>query len=243
MKLTIVLAITLTLSTTSARSLLNLKDLKDFLRNPYQYAIPVSPTAPYSTPSSTIHSSLTLSSIIPEVLDDFSPSYALSIIYPETHSSVELGNDIPVPEVKEAPVFEIHSIDADGFGENKKKKNATFTLILTDPDAKSRSNPKWSEMCHWIVTRVTVDDTISPIRILANDELISYLPPGPPPKTGRHRYVFVLLKGEEGQELSKPKERQHWGYGKVRHGVRDWAGEMDLEVVGANWFYALNKKQ
>lgn len=241
MKLNTILAISLTLSTTSARSL-SLQDLKDFLRDPYQYSIP-NPTLSSNSPS-TIHSSLTLSSIIPEVLDDFTPSYALSIVYTDTHSSVELGNDIPVPEVNEPPVFEIHGIIDDALRESK-KENYTYTLILTDPDAKSRSNPKWSEMCHWIVTNVTVDDTTpsSPLRITANHELMSYLPPGPPPKTGRHRYVFVLLKGEEGRELTKPKERQHWGYAKVRHGVRDWAGSNGLEVVGANWFYALNKKQ
>jgi len=25
-----------------------------------------------------------------------------------------------------------------------------MTIILTDPDAPSRKDPKWSEMCHWI---------------------------------------------------------------------------------------------
>lgn len=26
-----------------------------------------------------------------------------------------------------------------------------LTLALTDPDAPSRKDPKWGEMCHWIV--------------------------------------------------------------------------------------------
>lgn len=63
-------------------------------------------------------------------------------------------------------------------------------------------------------------------------ELIEYLAPSPPPKTGKHRYVFVLLVGTEGRNLTKPEERPHWGYGKVRHGVRDWAEENGLSVVG-----------
>ena len=63
-----------------------------------------------------------------------------------------------------------------------------------------------------------------------------YLPPTPPPKTGYHRYVFVLLmprtdKGVQG-ELTKPKDRQHWGYGYVGAGVREWANENDLLVIG-----------
>lgn len=44
--------------------------------------------------------------------------------------------------------------------------------------------------------------------------------------------MFVLLAGPEGTELTKPEERPHWGYGKVRHGVRDWAEENGLAVVG-----------
>lgn len=72
-------------------------------------------------------------------------------------------------------------------------------------------------------------------------ELKSYFPPAPPPKTGPHRYVFVLLEGSAAPE--PPKKRPHWGYGKVRHGVRDWAEENDLKVVGANFFFAQNKKQ
>jgi len=96
-------------------------------------------------------------------------------------------------------------------------------------------------MCHWIATNVTLSpssffpSSFSPSthnKIQIEDELISYLPPSPPPKTGKHRYVFVLLAGSEGTEVKKPEERPHWGYGKVRHGVRDWAEENGLIVVG-----------
>ena len=73
--------------------------------------------------------------------------------------------------------------------------------------------------------------------------LESYYPPSPPKGTGVHRYVFVLLEGDvaDSEKLSAPTERKHWGYGKSRHGVRDWAAEYGLEVVGANFFYAQNE--
>jgi len=44
-------------------------------------------------------------------------------------------------------------------------------------------------------------------------------------------------------KIKVPRERAHWGYGKVRHGVRDWAKDSDLKVVGANFFFAQHKKQ
>jgi phosphatidylethanolamine-binding protein (PEBP) family uncharacterized protein len=73
-------------------------------------------------------------------------------------------------------------------------------------------------------------------------EVEYYYPPAPPKKTGPHRYVFVLLEGGV-LNLVPPKERPHWGYDKERHGIRDWAAQNNLTVVGANFFFAQNKKQ
>lgn len=92
--------------------------------------------------------------------------------------------------------------------------------------------------------------------------------PGPPPKTGKHRYIFLLFAPTNGTtdrlNLTKPEDRQHWGTGKERHGVRDWAINNGLAPVGkapwtficldlladsadsllaANFFYAQNEEQ
>lgn len=74
-----------------------------------------------------------------------------------------------------------------------------------------------------------------------------YFPPAPPPKTGYHRYVFVLLapaaNDEPSGHLEKPNDRPHWGYGKVGAGVREWAAENDLIAVGEtpyHCFFALD---
>lgn len=109
-----------------------------------------------------------------------------------------------------------------------------------------------AQMCHWIVTNLTlpfqssnsdrVPDLLSSLFAAEEfkdngiEEIVPYLPPTPPPKTGYHRYVFVLLAPttENGiqAELSKPKDRPHWGYGKVGAGVREWADENGLVAVG-----------
>ncbi|KAJ9603212.1 carboxypeptidase Y inhibitor [Cladophialophora chaetospira] len=195
---------------------------------------------------STIRDVLHKHLVIGDVLDDFEPSYYLDIKYPKNHESVLLGNDIPVDSVSSRPVFTFHSIDAAYSPPRKsdKHKKSAFTLILTDPDAKSRDNPKWSEMCHWILTNLTTPVAPDPPRLLKAKagEIEEYLPPGPPPKTGAHRYVFVLLEGDT-TSLKAPKDRKHWGYDKPRHGVRDWAKDNGLTVVGANFFYAENEKQ
>ncbi|MCJ1297605.1 hypothetical protein MMC08_000392 [Hypocenomyce scalaris] len=121
-----------------------------------------------------------------------------------------------------------------------------------------------AQMCHWIVTNITLSSSAAEgeeyVLTPMFDELMSYVPPSPPPKTGYHRYVFALLAPSSsittaaidtssttitanGLDLKKPKDRPHWGYGKVGKGVRDWAEENKLTVVGANFFYAENEKQ
>jgi phosphatidylethanolamine-binding protein (PEBP) family uncharacterized protein len=137
-----------------------------------------------------------------------------------------------------------------------------YTVTLTDPDAPSRDDPKWSEMCHWIATNISISESTRTILSLPKhgltqmssedistspDDVIEYKPPGPPPKTGKHRYVFLVFAPTNGTterlHLSKPKERQHWGTGKDEGGVRQWAGENGLVPVAANFIYAKNKKQ
>ena len=197
-----------------------------------------SPLNKHYSLSSTIRDTLLANEVIGDVLDDFEPTYFLNLDFPKHHESVLLGNDIPVSAVQKRPVYTFHSltIDADT------SKNSTFTLVLTDPDAKSRDNPKWSEMCHWILTNLTTPIPEPASLLKVEGELKGYKPPGPPAKTGAHRYVFVLLEGDSS-DLTGPKERQHWGYRKNRHGVRQWAKQNNLTVVGANFFFAQNKKQ
>lgn len=67
-------------------------------------------------------------------------------------------------------------------------------------------------------------------------------PPGPPQKTGLHRYIFVLLAGDN-KNITAPGDRKNWGTGKARNGVRQWAEEQGLVVLGANYFVSKNKKQ
>lgn len=176
------------------------------------------------------------------VLDDFVPHFSLQLTYPATHTTVSLGNEIPPSRVQEAPVFDFYPFTP-SLTLGNACCNESYTLVLTDPDAKSHKDPIWSEMCHWIVTNVTSPELVEPGRpgeLPVPAVLEPYLPPSPQAGTDWHRYVFVLMAGDKTQteKLRAPKHRKHWGYGKVRHGVRDWAKEYGLQVLGANFFYA-----
>ena len=184
------------------------------------------------------------------VLDDFQPSVYVTLSYPSRHKTVDLGNKIKPKKVTSPPVFHI---EPSTVGPARTvRSNMTYTLVLSDPDATSRAEPVKGQMCHWIVTNLTLPvqssnsdgalDWLSSFYSAKESEdkgikgIIPYLPPTPPPKTGYHRYVFVLLgpatEESMGRELTKPTDRPHWGYGKVGAGVREWADENDLVAVG-----------
>jgi phosphatidylethanolamine-binding protein (PEBP) family uncharacterized protein len=168
----------------------------------------------------------------------------------------DLGNTIKPKHLQDAPTITLKdSTDPDGITSS----NMTYIITLTDPDAPSRDDPKWSEMCHWIAANVTLSQktvSILPVTFVNTnnyetssgpDDVVEYKPPGPPPKTGKHRYVFLAFAPKNGTseplELTKPKDRQHWGMGEERGGVRDWAEGNGLVPVAANFIYAKNKKQ
>ncbi|KAI4254358.1 MAG: hypothetical protein LQ352_003146 [Teloschistes flavicans] len=227
---------------------------------------------PLSSTASSIRRALQSAQLIPDVLDeDFTPIYTLDVTYPRTNVSVALGNKLKPAAVSAPPNAGSFPVDSKPVPTPTTRGSTTETwaLVLTDPDATSRSDPVKAEMCHWIVVievspeaggsvvQVPMDnevigdvlevDTIVPgLEGPPHSELMSYFPPAPPPKTGYHRYTFVLLAPKPGSKVTgvkKPKERPHWGYGKIGKGVRDWAVDNSLTPVAANYFLARNKKQ
>ncbi|EXF82180.1 phosphatidylethanolamine-binding protein [Colletotrichum fioriniae PJ7] len=186
-----------------------------------------------------VHEELDKAKVIPTVLDDFEPIIGVAAEWSSSNVA-DLGNTLKPADLQSAPTVAIVS------GSSMTSVIATtYVLTLTDPDAPTRSNPIWSEFCHWIAvsSSPTISSGIEPADL---DEVIEYKPPGPPPKTGKHRYVFTAWVPANGTkeklELSKPAERKHWG-GQEGRGVQKWAKENGLVAVGANFIYAQNEKQ
>lgn len=188
------------------------------------------------------------------MIDDFEGKCFVVPLYGKKERPVALGNVFKESKTKEKPALRIYCPHM--------KSTPGLTIALTDPDAPSRDDPKWSEICHWISIvpisdqdgieieledRTEEKDLVECKRFVgcfsceAKHQFVDK-PPGPPPKTGYHRYVFLLLEGDNSN-LTAPGDRQHWGTGKERHGVRDWAKKEGLEVIGANYFIEKNKKQ
>ena len=73
------------------------------------------------------------------VLDDFEPSLSIFVSYPLHHKAVDLGNKIKPQAVAVVPNFEI--VTSSIASTKTLNPSASFTLVLTDPDATSRAEP------------------------------------------------------------------------------------------------------
>ena len=208
------------------------------------------------------------------MLDDFLPTLLLDVSWPAGDNvTAHLGNLLNPSDLQKQPKVTLFDESLLPISlTNKEEMNLVITL--TDPDAPSRDSPKWSEMCHWVAYNIPTvvpptgsSSSLSFADFIANippirhnkhknkkylKKIVSYKPPGPPPKTGQHRYVFTAFAPANGTtdklHLSKPAERQHWGYGKGKSkkdtlGVRQWARQNGLVAVAANFVYAENEKQ
>lgn len=215
-------------------------------------------------------------------MDDFSPTALLSVEYPNGNA-VLVGNTLSPDCAQDVPEIQITPDGADtngddiytvvwrhGSGGSGAVANRNDAQVLTDPDAPSRDDPKWSEFCHWIVTGLkaaSIEDIAmaqsaeaSTIDTSKGRHVIEYMGPAPPPETGKHRYVFLLYKNGNTVDMEGPSARKRWGNEDSRQGARKWAKKYDLELVGmgccsvaiqqllltcvgANFFFAQNKSQ
>lgn len=171
------------------------------------------------------------------MVDDFVPSLLLDAKW-SSENRASLGNTLKPGKLQDAPSI---------FLGGHRSHQVDTVVILTDPDAPSRKDPKWAEVCHWIARShvppsAQTDgefDESAPSHSLGLEDIMPYKPPGPPEGTGKHRYVFLALVPRNGTterlHPTKPGDRKHWGYdsddGETR-GVREWARENGLVPVG-----------
>ncbi|XP_071734291.1 CEN-like protein 1 [Rutidosis leptorrhynchoides] len=133
--------------------------------------------------------SLVVGRVIGDVVDQFTPSLTMDVTY-NSHHTVFNGHELKPNIITCKPHVQIGGVDM----------RSSYTLILTDPDAPSPSDPYLREHLHWIVTDIpgTTDATFG-------REIVSYEKPNP--VIGIHRYVFLLFKQRARQSVRPPVSR------------------------------------
>ncbi|KAL8456774.1 hypothetical protein ACS0TY_034863 [Phlomoides rotata] len=129
--------------------------------------------------------------VIGDVIDVFVPTVSMSVSYGSKH--VNNGCDIK-PSMASAPPKVTITGNADEL----------YTLVMTDPDAPSPSEPTLREWVHWIVTDIPGCSNVTRGR-----EMVEYV--GPQPTIGIHRYILVLFRQKARLEGSEaPESRAHF---------------------------------
>ncbi|KAF8378634.1 hypothetical protein HHK36_029983 [Tetracentron sinense] len=117
---------------------------------------------------------LVVGRVIGDVVDMFVPSVAMSVSYGSKH--VTNGCDVKPSISTNPPIVRISG-----------RADDLYTLVMTDPDAPSPSEPSLREWVHWIV--VDIPGGTNPSR---GKEILPYT--GPRPPVGIHRYILVLFQ-------------------------------------------------
>ncbi|XP_075148652.1 protein D2-like [Haematobia irritans] len=113
--------------------------------------------------------------IVPDVIPQ-APSLLLKVSY-DNGLKADKGYELTPTQVQKQPTVEWRAYD-----------NEYFTLIMTDPDVPSRTDPKFGEFRHWLVGNIPGN------HIDQGDVIAAYVGAGPPKGTDLHRYVFLLYK-------------------------------------------------
>ncbi|KAF8845560.1 PEBP-like protein [Paxillus ammoniavirescens] len=196
---------------------------------------------PLLDPFSAVTVAVRQAGIIPDVIPDKSPftPEALLVVKWPTGKQATLGNTLTTIDTADEP-----SVSFTPMQSFAAASDIGYTLVMTDPDAPSRENPKMGQWRHWVVTglqapALTALDTGDLRARFSKSATTPYQPPAPPRGTGPHRYVFLLyqepildfvIPPDAPEHKNGPNDRAKWNAAK-------FAEEYGLKLVGVNYFF------
>ncbi|CAG9791324.1 unnamed protein product [Diatraea saccharalis] len=135
---------------------------------------------------STVAKSFEANHVVPDVVPK-APAALAKVVF-SSGVEVKEGNVLTPTQVKDVPTV---TWDA--------SPDQLYTLAMTDPDAPSREDPKFREWHHWLVSNIPGNN------VAAGETLSAYIGSGPPPKTGLHRYVYLVYKQPSRLTFDEPR--------------------------------------
>nr|CAG4711301.1 unnamed protein product [Naegleria fowleri] len=132
---------------------------------------------------------------------DSGDGLSMEINYPN-NVTVMFESKLTPSLVKHEPSIQLKVKDL-----NKYQPGHYFTMILSDPDAPSRRDPRNREWLHWIKANMKINEDGS-VSMKEVSNVADYMGSMPPKGTGYHRYVFSLFY-HTGKLVHLPEH--HWG--------------------------------
>ncbi|KAH8306177.1 hypothetical protein KR018_003489 [Drosophila ironensis] len=158
--------------------------------------------------------------IVPDVVDAV-PAGALEVTYPDG-KAVKQGNELTPTQVKDQPTVIWPVSEGDNL----------FTLLMVDPDAPTRQDPKYREIAHWAVVNIKGND------VATGHPLVAYIGSGPPEGTGLHRYIFLLYR-QKGTIEATSTIPSTVRAGRLNFNARQFAAKHGLGTpIAANYYQA-----
>ncbi|CAD6993264.1 protein D3 [Ceratitis capitata] len=158
--------------------------------------------------------------VVPDVIP-LAPNEFLKITY-DNALEVRAGAELTPTNVKNQPLVQWRA-----------QPHTYYTLIMTDPDAPSRIEPKFREFKHWLVTNIPGND------VSQGEVLAAYVGSGPPQHTGLHRYVFLLYKQPGKLEFDEERVGNNSRNGRPNFRASAFAEKYSLDnPIEGNFFQA-----
>ncbi|THU49498.1 hypothetical protein C4D60_Mb06t10190 [Musa balbisiana] len=159
---------------------------------------------------------LVVGRVIGDVVDLFVPTISMMVRYGLKH--VNNGCDIKPSMAANPPSVQIAGRQSD-----------LYTLVMTDPDAPSPSDPTMREWLHWMV--INMPGGTDPSQ---GQEAVPYM--GPRPPVGIHRYVLVLFQQKSRLPgVAPPATRANFN-------TRSLAAQYDLGLPVATVYFNSQKE-
>ncbi|EFA03423.1 protein D3 [Tribolium castaneum] len=152
---------------------------------------------------------------------DTAPSAKITITYPGGRT-VEFGKELKPEEVKDEPQV---CWDA--------APDKYYTLLMFDPDAPSRMEPKIADVKHWLVVN------IQGCEVKTGEVIAEYMGSGAPQGTGLHRYIFLVFEQKGKMQFKEPKSGKLDKEHRISWSMRKFRRENELgEAYAGNYFVA-----
>ncbi|KAF7101755.1 hypothetical protein CFC21_102998 [Triticum aestivum] len=165
---------------------------------------------------------LVVGRVIGDVVDMFVPTMPVTVRF----GTKDLTNGC---EIKPSIADAAPSIQITG------RAGDLFTLVMTDPDAPSPSEPTMKEWLHWLVVNIPGGSDPS-----QGEEVVPYM--GPKPPLGIHRYVLVLFQQKARVLAPAPGGDTAASAMRARFSTRAFAERHDLGLPVAAMYFNAQKE-
>ncbi|KAF8996427.1 phosphatidylethanolamine-binding protein [Cyathus striatus] len=174
-------------------------------------------------------------------MTDLITALSKSEIIPDIIPTSQAQSNPPGEKIDRDTTLEEPDIKVTPLSDTVGGEGKTYTLVMTDPDAPSRADPKFGEWRHWVITGITFPTSKGKEGVIVHKPKASstpYHPPGPPPGTGLHRYAFLLFEEPSGSITIHPDAAEYQAAFEKRRkwNAMNFAQHHGLKLVGATFF-------